>query len=288
MSMRPVALLILIGLAISVGYGLGVSTRRPAAGAPAAPAAALDLRGPTPRDAQGKPDLSGVWQAESAPREIAVKINPNGVDGAQTLGEDVPSKQFMNVMFDLKPDEVVMTPLAQGLVKERNASFSRDIPSSFCLPLGIPMTDTALFPRKIVQTPSLVVILYDELTMHRQIFLDGRTLPPDPEPAFNGHSLGRWEGDTLVVDVVGFKDNGWLDAFGHPASSELRVTERFTRRDVGTMDVQVTVTDPKMYSSGPFTFSFTQRLLPKLELTESVCENEKFRAWVAKQEAAAR
>jgi hypothetical protein len=286
MSLRPLVLLIVIVLALGAGYLLGTSRNQPAADAPQAAAATpLDLRAAAPRDAQGKPDLSGVWQAESLPREVAKKLLPDGVDGAQTLGEDVPAKHFMNVMWDLKPDEVVMTPEALEIFKQRGASFSRDLPSSFCLPLGIPMVDTALFPRKVVQTPGLVLILYDELSMHRQIFTDGRALPADPNPAYQGHSVGRWEGDTLVVDVAGFKDNGWLDAMGHPYTSDMRVTERFTRREVGTMEVQVTVTDPKVYTSGPFTFSFTQRLLPNVELSESICENEKFRAWVAKQQA---
>ena len=111
--------------------------------------------------------------------------------------------------------------------------------------------------------------------MFRQIFTDARSLPANPEPAFLGHSVGRWDGDVLVVEANGFRDNGWLDAFGHPHSSALRLTERFHRRDVGTMEVQVTVNDSKTYDK-PFTYSFIKRLMPD-ELIESVCENEKDR-----------
>ena len=119
--------------------------------------------------------------------------------------------------------------------------------------------------------------MYEQLTIFRQIFIDGRSLPADPDPAFLGHSIGRWEGDVLVVEANGFRDNGWLDGQGHPHSSAMRLTERFQRRTVGTMDVRVTVDDPKTYDK-PFTYSFTKRLLPDTALIESVCENEKDRA----------
>jgi hypothetical protein len=180
-------------------------------------------------------------------------------------------------MWDMKPDEVTLAPHAAAILQQRGASASRDLPSSFCLPLGIPMMDAALFPHKFVQTPGMIAMLYEEGTVFRQIFTDGRSLPADPEPAFLGHSIGRWEGDVLVVEASGFKDNGWLDAFGHTHSSAMRLTERFHRRTVGTMDVSVTVNDPKTYDK-PFTYSFITRRLPDNGFFESFCENEKDRA----------
>ena len=283
MSIRLPIVMIVTVLAAGTGYALSEWMDRPAAAAPVTAGATPDgdasasRDAPAPRDASGRPDLSGVWQAESMPREEAMKVLPDGVDGAQTLGEDRPGRQFLNVAWDLKPDEVAMAPHAAAIFQQRGASASRDLPSSFCRPLGVPLMDAALFPHRIVQTPALVAILYEEGTMFRQIFTDGRSLPADPEPAFLGHSIGRWDGDVLVVEAIGFRDNGWLDASGHPHSGAMRLTQRFHRRNVGTMDVRVTVDDPKNYNK-PFTYSFIQRLLADNVMFESVCENEKDRA----------
>jgi hypothetical protein len=288
MSKRPNIVVLLIAVGVAFGYGLGRWGKQPGEAAPpnanGSSTAVVDLNAPAPRGADGKPDLSGIWQAESLPRDIAIKINPNGVEGAQTLGESVPGRHFMSVMWDLKPDEVTMLPAAAEVFKSRGATLGRDIPSSFCLPLGVPLMDGAVFPHKIVQTPELVVILYEELTMFRQIFTDGRPLPEDPEPAFTGHSIGKWEGDVLVIEANGFRDGGWLDASGHPHSSAMRLTERFHRRNVGTLEVQVTVDDPKTYNK-PFTYSFINRLMPGEKLYENICENEKFRPWLDAQSA---
>lgn len=239
-----------------------------------------NLTAPAPRAADGKPDLSGIWIAEPAPLEELARFIPNHVDGAQTLGEAAPSRYFMNILSDFKPEDIVMASPAAAVFKQRGESIGKDLPSSHCLPLGVPLSDTGPFPRKIVQTPGLILVLYEDLTAYRQIYTDGRKLPVDPEPAFYGYSVGRWEGDWLVVDVTGFKDGGWLDAFGHPHSDALRVTERFRRRDFGTMEVRVTVDDSKIYNK-PFTFTFNKRLLPDTDLIESFCENEKDRARMA-------
>jgi hypothetical protein len=277
MMVRLPVLIVAIVLAAGLGFGLSQWTDRAPAAAATNSAPPADAAGPPPRAADGRPDLSGVWQAESLPRDVAMKFIPGGVDGAQTLGEDVPGPHFVNVMFDMKPDEVALTPQASAIFAQRGATLGRDMPSSFCLPNGVPAMDAALVPHKIVQTPSLVLILYEEMTMFRQIFTDGRPLPESPEPSFLGHSVGRWDGDVLVVDAIGFRDNGWLDAMGHPHSGAMRVTQRFHRRTFGTMDVQVTVDDAANYVR-PFTYTFTKRLRPKDEIIEAVCENEKFQA----------
>jgi hypothetical protein len=182
----------------------------------------------------------------------------------------------MNILADFKPEEVVMTPAAANLAKKRGATISSDLPSAHCIPLGVPISDAGPFPHKIVQTPGLILVLYEDLTTFRQIYTDGRKLPVDPEPAYYGYSVGRWEGDTLVVDVTGFRDEGWLDAFGHPYSDAMRVTQRFRRPDFGTLEVQITVDDSKMYNK-PFSFKVNQRLLPDTDILEAFCENEKDR-----------
>jgi hypothetical protein len=276
MSMRYRRLSILVAFVAGSVCAHAQWLNHPTPGTPRTKDGKANLRAQAPRTADGKPDLSGVWQPEPAPLEELLKFIPDGVDGAQTLGEPQPSRYFMNILSDFKPDEIVMTPAAEAVFKQRADTFGKDLPTSHCLPFGVPIVDAALIPRKIVQLPRLILMLYEEPTAFRQIYLDGRKLPVDPEPAFYGYSVGRWEGDWLVVDVMGFKDDGWLDAFGHPHSATMRVTERFRRRDFGTLETRITVDDPKIYNK-PFTFTFNQRLLPDTDLLETFCENEKDR-----------
>ena len=137
------------------------------------------------------------------------------------------------------------------------------------------MADTAPAPFKIVQTPGLTLILYERDTTFRQIYTDGRKPSEDPDPAWFGHSVGKWEGDTFVVDTVGFNDRGWLDARGHTHSDALHLTERFHRRDVSHLELQITVEDPKTYTR-PFTIQQNELLLPESDLIEYFCsENER-------------
>ena len=137
------------------------------------------------------------------------------------------------------------------------------------------MAETAPGPYKIVQTPGLIVMLYERETVFRQVHTDGRKLPDDPQPAWFGYSVGRWDGDTLVVDTAGFNERGWLDARGHTHSDALHLSERFHRADFGHMELQITVDDPKTYTR-PFTIRLNQELLPGSDLIEYFCsENER-------------
>jgi hypothetical protein len=142
---------------------------------------------------------------------------------------------------------------------------------------ALPAAATVPLPYKIIQTPLIIVILYEENNIFRQIFLDGRPLPKDADPRWMGYSVGRWEGDTLVVDSGGFRDGGWLDRMGHPHSSDLHLIERFRRRDVGHLEIDVTIDDPKTYGKS-FTYTLRQALIPDQDLYEYFCtENEKDR-----------
>jgi hypothetical protein len=226
----------------------------------------------TPRRQDGHPDLSGVWQSESATREELSRLLPGGANG---LGEDPPSKYFLNILSDFRPEDAPLLPAAAASFRERSGSFSQQAPLSHCQPAGVPMAETAPAPYKIVQTAGLIVMLYERDTNFRQIYTDGRKLPEDPSPAWFGHSVARWDADTLVVDTAGFNDRGWLDARGHTHSDLLRVTERFHRRDFGHMDVEITLDDPKTYAR-PFTIRLNQLLLPETDLIEYFCsENER-------------
>jgi hypothetical protein len=274
MRFRIFSILIAIAMASVAAHAQWLN--HPTPGTPRTKDGKPNLAAPAPRTADGKPDLSGIWMPEPAPLEELLKFIPDGVNGAQTLGEPQPSRYFMNALSDFKPGEIVMTPAAEAVAKARGDSFAKDLPTSFCLPFGVPIIDAALIPRKIIQLPTLVLILYEEPTAFRQIYLDGRKAPVDPEPAFFGYSVGRWEGEWLVVDVIGFKDEGWLDAFGHPHSGSMRITERFRRRNFGTLEARVTVDDTKTYNK-PFTYSFNLRLMPDTDVLETFCENEKDR-----------
>src|SRR5262245_5916423 len=173
---------------------------------------------------------------------------------------------------DLKPEEIA--EWADALYKQRMEDLGKDDPATFqCLPQG-PRAFIGGGWAKIIHTPGLIAILYEDLT-YRQIFLDGRELPKDPHPSFMGYSVGRWEGDTLVVESIGFKDRSWLDFGGHPHTEELRITERLRRRDFGHIDLQETFHDPQVYAR-PWTIDLHVDLVTDTELLEYVChENEK-------------
>ena len=233
-----------------------------------------NLSAPAPRASDGKPDLSGLWQTEGAPPEILARLLPGGNGG----GEDSPSQYFLNIFADFKPGEEPILPAAAAALRERAknpVAFTQQSPLSHCLPEGMPLVEIAPAPYKIMQTPGMTAMLYERDTTFRQVYTDGRNLPADPQPSWLGYSVGKWDGDTLVVDTVGFNDRGWLDARGHSHSESLRLTERFHRSDVGHMEVQMTIDDPKTYSK-PFMIKLKQRLLPDTDLLESFCsENER-------------
>lgn len=209
-----------------------------------------NLKAPAPRTPDGKPDLSGLW----------TKISP-------TYGR--------NIAADLKPGEI--QPWAQKLFDQRQENLEKDYMNVLCVPLGpgyITGADSnGQEMMKIVQTPSLIVILNPDLT-YRQIFMDGRKLESNPNPSWMGYSVGHWEGDTLVVESDGYNDRTWLDHGGHPHTEALRVTERYHRRDLGNLDVEVTLSDPKAYAK-PFTVKVRAQLAADTSILEWVCNEEK-------------
>jgi len=226
----------------------------------------LDLAARPPRARDGKVDLSGVWRPL-----------PDPTGTPQNVENLVVPRYFIDVMADLKPGDVPIQPWAMALLKERVDAHGKLSPSSRCQPTGVPAAATVPLPWKIIQTPQVIVILYEENNIFRQIFLDGRPLPKDPDSRWMGYSVGRWEGDTLVVDSSGFRDGGWLDRMGHPHSSDLHLIERFRRLDMGRLEIDVMINDPKAYGQ-PFTYTLRQTLIPDQDLYEYFCtENEKDR-----------
>jgi len=244
---------------------------QPAPGAPRTPDGKVNKTGPVPR-VNGKPDLSGIWQAEAEPRG----------PGLYGLGESPNSKYFRDILSDFKPGEEPLTAAGAEMLSRHGQTGPYGNPSLNCLPDGVPHADLLPEPFKIIQTPDVIAVLYEVDNTHRQIYTDGRPLPVDPQPTWGGYSVGRWDGDTLIVDAAGFNEGTWLDSGGHPHSDALRIQERFHRRDFGHMDLSVTVDDPKMYTK-PFTIKVTELLLPDTDILESVCnENEKDRTHLDK------
>jgi len=232
----------------------------------ATPLAAQWLNHPTvgiPRTADGKPILSA-----SAPRLPAGKPDLSGI---WTMS---PGPYAFNIAADLKPGEV--QPWADALFKQRTEDLGKDSPFTACLPMGPVFNLNPVAMAKIIQTPALIAILSEDLT-YRQIFLDGRNLPVDPNPSFMGYSVGRWDGDTLVVESTGFNEKTWLDFGGHPHSEALRITERIRRRDFGHLDIEETLADSRIYAR-PWTVAIHANLIIDTEMLEFVCaENEKDR-----------
>jgi hypothetical protein len=230
-----------------------------------------NLSAPAPR-LHGKPDLSGIWEAESTPRKILATLFPPGAGllpgGENGLGEDDPQKYFLNILADFKHGEEPLTPAAAALLQQRLASDKK--PPTLCALGSVPINDLVPAPFKIVQKPGLTLMLYESDTVFRQIYTDGRKHPVDPQPSWLGYSVGRWEGDWFVVDVMGFNDRSPLDAMGHFHSDAMKVTERFHRRDFGHMEVRITLDDPKTFTS-PVAINFNQVLLPDTDLIESFC-----------------
>lgn len=250
-----------------------------AAGVPRTTDGKQDMKGPTPRTADGKPDLSGVWQYMRPPGSPAPAPPPPPAPAAPGATPDiipaaVRTSQFWNLGASFK-DGLPFQPWAAELHRQRVALNSIDNPDAHCLPLGVMQLHTHGQPRKMIQTPGVVVILYEANSGLRQIFTDGRSLPMDAEPWWYGYSVGKWDGDTLVVESTGFRDLGWLDVEGSPLTETGKIIERFRRPDYGHLQIEVTIDDPKAYTK-PWTVTVYQRILPDTELIEFVCqENER-------------
>src|SRR5262249_29133684 len=223
----------------------------------------LDIRlAGTPRTADGKPNLS-------AP----IKKTPDGKPDLSGIWRASDGKYLTNIAAD--EGEAPFQPWAEALYKERVANLGKDRPSGRCLPHAVP--DNMMVrsgPFKIIQTPGVIVILFEEMNHFRQIFTDGRGFPSRTDPTWFGYSIGKWEGDTFVVETIGFNDLSSLCNPGHPHSEAMRVTERFKRRDFGHMDIQITIDDSKTYTR-PWSANARFDIAPDSELLESICENEK-------------
>lgn len=205
----------------------------------------LNIDAPAPKTAEGRADLSGIWKP-------------------------VETRYSADLAADLKPGEVSFTAKGAELFRSNRESRGKDDPEASCMPTGMPRREALAEPLRIVQTPGLMLFLYQAGTTYRQVFLDGRALPADPLPNWDGYSVGHWDGDALVVETHGVNGRAWLDGAGHPVSEALRLTERFRRTAFGRMKVEMTVDDREIYTK-PWTVGFELRLEDGTELQEEIC-----------------
>jgi hypothetical protein len=229
-----------------------------------------NLDAPAPRTADGKPSFAAVWRGARVP--------PRRADAPPAAPSSTPPLAAFRDIGENVPGGLPLTAWGKQLLAERVARNSKDNPEAHCLPMGIVQFHTQGFPRKFIQTPEEIVILYEASSGIRQIFTDGRSHPTDdPQPWFYGYSVGHWDGDTLVVETTGFRDDGWLDIVGSPLSEKGRITERFRRPTFGRMEIDITIDDPKAYTK-PWTVRHVQEIMLDTELIEFICEeNNRFK-----------
>ncbi len=257
-QMRTAAGFFLMSVAVSAQW-----LNYPTPGIPKKATGAPDLAATAPRTKDGKPDLSGMWEAEK-----------NRTCPPEGCGDMQAPQEFFNIGWKLKGG-LPYQPWAADLVKSRKAVGGQDDPAIRCLPLGVVKMHTTPLMRKIVQTPGLIVILNEANASYRQIFTDGRPLPEDPQPSWNGYSTGKWDGDALVVQTNGFRDDTWLDRNGNPLNASAKITERFRRVNYGRLEIDLTVDDPKAYTR-PWTVQLNEFIVLNTELLDFIClENEK-------------
>jgi len=265
--MKPMRTIILLA-AVSVPLAAQAPAHQTRDGKP-------NLTAPAPR-LNGKPDLTGVWEAERTSAAQMDRFLGNGFSSLQVDYGDL-SKYAIDVFWGMKREEEPLQPAAVAILKQRAG---KPDPPSRCLPGGIP-ANLLVYSLKIIQTPQELVMLPGSGDPPREIYTDGRGLPASPEPTWAGSSVGKWRGDLLLVETTGFKEESWLDGVGHPRSESMHIRETYRRRDSGHLDLEVTIEDPKYYTK-PANFKTTFNLIPGGQVLEFVCgENEKDRAHIA-------
>jgi len=263
---------VLIASVIALSPSLSAQwPKYPTPGVPRTASGAPILDAPAPRTADGKPDLSGIW----------MRFRGEGGGATGTPVQAPPGTPPVATFFDIGagfPEGLPFRPWAAELKKARNDANSKDNPDAHCLPMGYMQFHLHPQPRRMIQTPGLITILYEANYGLRYIYTDGRPLPAngEPQPFWYGYSVGKWEGDTLVVESNNFRDGGWLDVRGSPLSDQGKITERFRRVNFGKLEIDITIDDPKAYTK-PFTVRVNQEIMVDSEMIEFICnENNHF------------
>lgn len=239
----------------------------PTPGVPRNADGSLNLTAPAPKTADGKPDFSGMWIARD---EIPCNVRDRGVQ----CSELPLTPQVINIATGLK-DALPSQPWAADLVKRRATELGVNDPHVHCMPPNFPRAWAFPENQKIIQTPSMLVVLDEFNASYRQIFFDSRDFPEDMVPAWSGYSVAHWQGDALVVESRGFRDDGWLDIMGNPLTGAARVVERIRRPSFGALEIEVTIDDPKAYTK-PWTVTMHQKIVLDTEMIDLMClENNK-------------
>jgi len=263
----------LVAIVVSAAFGLSATVlaqwlKYPTARVPKTADGKPNLAAPAPRAPDGKPDFSGIWLTDNA---FCANKDPEQL----TCGPELPmGKEGINMGASLQGG-LPYQPWLAALVKKRTAENSKDDPHVACLPDTFLRAYSLPHLLKFVQTPDLLVMLNEMNAGYRQVFMDNRPFPDDPTPSWQGYSSAKWEGDTLVVNSIGFRDDIWIDWNGSVVTSAAKVQERIRRPDYGHLLIGVTVDDPKAYTK-PWTVTLRQRLALNTELVDEIClENEK-------------
>jgi len=269
---RATNVLLGMGLALILASATGSAQwlRYPTDGLPRTADGKFNAAAPAPKLPDGKPDLSGLWHAAQARQctNAAGQPAPCGIElGGSPLGG--------NLGRNLPGGFLPYQPWARKKMDERHAVLAIDDPHVRCLPDNPPRHWTLPHLTKLVHTPKLLVMMYEVNAMYRQVFIDGRPFPADMNPSWNGYSVGRWEGESLVVETRGFRDDLWADTWGSPMSDAAKMIEKFTRKNFGSMEIELTIDDPKVYTK-PFTVVLNEVIEPDTELVDEICaEGEK-------------
>jgi hypothetical protein len=262
--------------------------KHPTAGVPRKADGAVDMAAPAPRLADGKPDFSGIWTTAEpnilpadvlsspiARNKVATSQSSSEAEGPGDPSVIRGSRQMANIGVDI-PGGLPYQPWLVPIVKERTENNAIDDPHIRCLPDNFLRAYGLPHLLKFVHRPSLLVVLNEMNAGYRQVFTDGRPLPKDPNPTWQGYSSAKWSGDTLVIDTIGLRDDTWIDWSGSVLTSAAQVREEIRRRDFGHLEIRVTVDDPRAYTK-PWSVTLKQRIVADAELIDEIClENEKF------------
>jgi hypothetical protein len=258
----------------------------PTGGVPRKADGKVNMSAPPPRLADGKPDFSGIWATGepnvrrpgelSSPKQAPgprEPQNPNSQQSPVDATAITASRQMANIGVDL-PGGLPYQPWLVPIVRERTDNLAKDDPHIRCWPDNFIRAYGMPHLLKFLHSPSLLVMLNEMNAGYRQVFTDGRPLPEDPNPSLQGYSSGKWSGDTLVIDTIGFRNDTWIDWNGSVLTEAAKVQERIRRPDFGHLEIQVTVDDPKAYTK-PWTVTLKQRIVVDTELIDEIClENE--------------
>jgi hypothetical protein len=255
----------------------------PTPGVPRKAGGKIDMTAPAPRMADGKPDFSGIWTTAepnvrragelSSPKAVTTGRVPQAEQTPGDPGNITASRQMANLGVDL-PGGLPYQPWLVPIVKERTDSLAKADPHIRCLPDNFVRAYGLPHLLKFVHTPSLLVMLNEMNAGYRQVFMDGRPLPKDPTPSWQGYSSAKWSGDALVIDTNGLRDDTWIDWNGSVVTESAKIREQIRRPDFGHLEIQVTVDDPKAYTK-PWTVTLKERIVVDTELVDEICqENE--------------